>query len=249
MKKYLFLTFVFLNIFFGHIKAQTHIADFSLWNWYQVNYNFSKKSYANLQWQFRLNENASQFDKSNFYFTYGRNFLKVFNAELLYQYTTNHENDGHTLYAGITYKLKIGKAKLYYRASLQHIRNYFSGDYRTDNPYTEFRNRIRISYPLLPAIDFTLSAEPYIKVSSIRPAYWSRLRTVAQMNYAFNRYHSISIFYLYEPMVFSYSNPHTDDVLGITYQLTLPKKLKKIKKIFTEPREKHRHSDARDTFQ
>lgn len=243
---YLILLFCLIGI---PVKAQSSIADFSLWNWYQVNYPVSKKSYANVQWQFRLNENASQFDKSNFYFSYGRNFLKAFNAEVLYQFTTNHSSDSHTLYAGMTYKLKLGKAKLYYRISVQHIRNYFSGDYRTDEPYSEFRNRIRVSYPIMPSIDVTLSAEPYIKLTSIRNPYLSRVRSVAQVNYTYNRYHSFSIFYLYEPVVYSFSERHTDDVIGITYQVTLPKKLKKIHKIWTEPRDKFRKSDAKDTFQ
>lgn len=227
------LGFLFLLISFSKLAcAQAVDHDLSFWNWYQVEYNFNKHHYVNVQFQYRLNHQFHDFDKSNLYFTYGRNIGKNWNAECLYQFTTNYDLDSHTLYAGITYRLKLGSCKLYYRMSAQHIRNYFTGEYATDQPYTEFRNRLRLVVPISKSVDMGISTEPYIKFSSIRAAYCSRMRSVLQFNYALNNYQSVTAFLMYEPSVTTFAQRHTDEVIGLTWQLSIPKKFRHLKRLY-----------------
>lgn len=206
--------------------------DFFFWNWYQLDYKISKSDYASFQFQYRLNENASQFNKSNFYFIYGKNLNKKWNAEILYQLTTSYRADNHTFYLGLTYKTKMQQLKINYRSSIQHIRNYFSGDFKEDSPYTEWRNRVRFSYPISNSFSASISFEPYMKFTSNHPLHLSRIRNVAQLSYDLNKYQSVSVFYLYEPEIFDFSTPKNDYVLGLTYQIAIPRKWKKFKNIF-----------------
>lgn len=242
----LVIVFISAFIFAKKIYAQAE-NDFSFWNWYQVEYNINKHQYVNVQFQYRLNENASQFDKSNLYFTYGRYLGKRWNAEVLYQFTTNHFQDAHTFYAGLTYRLKLGKCKLFYRTSAQHIRNYFTGDYAMDDPYTEWRNRLRFVVPISKSFDMSISAEPYLKFTPIRAPYFSRIRNVLQCSYAYNKYQTITAFFMYEPHIISYSVPHDDEVIGLTWQITLPKKLKHFEKIFKKAKDNKKQN--KDLFQ
>ncbi len=226
----LFLYFIFLSTMVVAQKESKN--DLFFWNWYQINYKVTKKDYVSFQFQNRLKENMSTFNKNNFYFIAGRNINKKINIEALYQLTTNYTNDNHTFYVGLTYKHKINDLKIHFRSSVQHIRNYFTGNYKIDKPFFEWRNRLRIFYPLSNSFSVSLSTEPYIKFEAIHQPYFSRIRNVAQFSYDLNRYQSVSLFYLYEPEIITFSSPKNDYVLGFTYQLMLPRKWKKMKKVF-----------------
>ncbi len=237
--KSVFLICIFFCTLQSH--AQSDVAhDLFFWNWYQFSYKLSKKDYVSFQFQNRLKENMSLFNKNNFYFDVGRNFNKNISAEVLYQLTTNYNIDNHTFYAGLTFKRRMDQFKIHYRTSVQHIRNYFTGDYKTDKPFFEWRNRVRIIFPLLHTMTASLSAEPYIKFEAIHKPYLSRIRNVAQLSYNLNRYHAISFFYLYEPEIITYSKRKDDYVIGITYSLSIPRKWKNIQKIFEFQRKEDR---------
>lgn len=230
-KSKFYAIFFLFSVCFLTLKCQ-NTNDFSFWNWYQLQYFFNKHDYVNFQYQYRLNQNASQFDKSNFYFIYGKNFNKHINLELLYQFTTSRRRDNHTFYIGGIYRFKLKKIQLNYRLSIQHIRYYLTGNEELDNSFSELRNRIRLTYPLNKKIDVSLSTEPYLKFSNFENLRISRLRNVASVSYELNNYQSVSLFYLFEPEFVRTGLPNNDYVLGLTYQINLPKKLKKIGKIF-----------------
>lgn len=223
--------------------------DFSAWYWLQTKYRFNKKTSLNFQLQYRTNQNATSFNKTNFFLSAERKLSKSLNTEALVQFSTDHRSDQYTVYGGVTYKVKLKQFRLYYRCAVQHKRNYFSGDYLLDNPFFEWRNRIRISYPYKDHWTFSVSTEPYLSFSNYETCYFSRIRNVIQANYAFNKFHKMTLFYLIEPTLNLRYSSKNDYVLGLTYQVTIPKKKKEWKK-FLDFKEKTQgeKKESNDTF-
>jgi hypothetical protein len=209
--------------------------DLSLWTWFQVEKKIRDYQYAGFQYQARFNNNISQFNRSNLYFTYSINFLQHWQLEGLYQFNINRTADQHTFFVGLTYKKMITqRASLFYRTSFQTIRNNFSSDVMSSKPYSEWRNRIRFIYKINKHFSTAISVEPYLKFSLSLPPHLSRARFVFQLNYRYNKYQSLSVFYIIQPDIIVYSRPETDYVLGITYHFCFPNKEKEFKKIFKQ---------------
>jgi len=229
VKKSVYLLVVLL-LYPLFITAQTKSKqDFALWGWVQLQKKFHNKQYVEFQYQVRFNENVSQFNRSNIYFIYGKDIRKNLNFELLYQLNTNHINDQHTFYLGFTYKQSLSYRSFgTFRTAVQNTHNYFTGDYHSDKPYTEWRNRIRLAYRINTSLQVSISAEPYLLFKPTESPYFSRIRYVAQGTYKFNKYQSFSLFYLVQPDFISTSTPDINYVIGLTYHLTLPNKLSKL---------------------
>lgn len=207
--------------------------DLALWPWIQIEKKIGRHQYVEFQYQVRFNNHISQYNRSNYYFMYGIDFLKHFQAEGLYQLNSNPKADEHTFFAGLTYKQNISQhVSLLYRSSFQTTRNDFTGDKHVDKPYSEWRNRLRSIYKFNNVYSVSLSAEPYLKITDKHPVYLSRIRFVSQFSYRFNKYQTFSAFYLLEPDIVYYSTPSTDHVIGLAYHFTLPDKMKSFKKIF-----------------
>ncbi|NUM31002.1 MAG: DUF2490 domain-containing protein [Bacteroidetes bacterium] len=226
--------------------------DFSLWTWFQLEKKIGKKHSIEFQYQARFNQNVTQFNRSNFYFMYGLDFKKKYNAEILYQLTTNHKTDQHTFFFGLTYKHPLTRrTSFFYRTSVQAVRNYFTGEMYSDKPYVEFRNRVRFSYKINKMFGMAVSGEPYIKHSYKHYAYLSRIRFVTHLNYKYNKYQSFAAFYLIEPDIISFSQPKIDFVLGITYHLKVPGKKKNFKNFFkpySKSKEDFENDNLKDSF-
>lgn len=212
-------------------QAQRKDNDFSAWYWLQMSKDIGKQHYVSLQFQSRFDNNASFFDANNFYFMFGTNALKYVNVEALYQLRSNYKEDNHTLYLGVTRKFSIKNVDIYFRTAYQHTRNYFSGDYIADHPVHEWRNRLRIRYKLNTSFNLAFSAEPTIHFWN-RPPYLDKVRYMALAEMRYNKYQSVSLFYIYQPNVYDISGLNADFIGGITYQVFLPKRLKKIKHFF-----------------
>ena len=230
-------------------KSQVRENDFALWSWFQVEKKFQKKQYVEFQYQIRFNENVSQFNRSNIYFIYGRNVRKNLNVEFLYQLNTNHKNDQHTLFVGFTYKQSMSyRSYLSFRTAVQNTHNYFTGDYKIDEPYNEWRNRLRFVYRISSPFQVSLSVEPYLLFKPTANPYFSRIRFVAQTTYKFNKYQNLSLFYLVQPDLVTTSTPKTNYVLGITYHLTLPNSLNGFKKLLHLKSKEEDESDDTEPF-
>ena len=245
MINFLFFLFFSLTLF-----SQRMNNDFSTWFWIQTKYNFKKKNTLNLQFQSRFNQNSTSFDKNNFYLSFERKLAKKVHAEGLYQFSTSHDSDQHTLYAGLTFKIKFKPFVLFYRTAIQHKQNYFSRNPFIDNPFNEWRNRLRLSYSPNEKWTFSISTEPYLFFSNFQTSHFSRIRNVIQSNYSLNPFHSISLFYLLEPTLNFEHSKKNDFVLGLTYQIVIPKK-KKDKKHFFDfkpKKEKEEKPEQKDTF-
>jgi hypothetical protein len=189
-----------------------------------VEKKFQKKQYVEFQYQVRFDENVSQFNRANIYFIYGKDIRKNLNFELLYQINTNHKNDQHTFYFGFTYKQSLTyRSFATLRTAVQNTHNYFTGDYIADKPYTEWRNRLRLTYRISSPLQLSLSAEPYLLFKPTEAPRFSRIRYVTQLSYKCNKYESISLFYLLQPDLIVTSAPKTNYVIGATFHLTLPK--------------------------
>jgi hypothetical protein len=207
-------------------------SDFSLWTSTQLYYYFNKSNYASFQYQNRFNENASQFDNGNFYFIYGHNINKKNNFEVYYRLQTNYDNDVHTLFWGYNRKIKLKYFNLYGRIALQHNRNYFSFNEFYDRSFTEARFRVRAKYDINKVFSTTISAEPRVDLNKAENPYLDNIRYVTQLIMQYNKYQSLTLFYIYQPDIQSFSLPEANYVLGINYEIILPSKGKSYKKLF-----------------
>lgn len=242
---------LFLCLFIASSVSAQVSHDLSTWYWFQLRYKLNKKTHFNTQYQARLNHAPTEFDQSSFYFSVERNLSKKWQGELLYQLTTNYSKDQHTLYAGITRSWRIKPFKLYYRSAWQMNRLYFSGYPQYDKPYTEIRNRLRIQYPYK-RFRFAYSSELFYRYNQ---SFWyngtlSRIRNIALIGYNYNRYQSFSLFYLFEPSLNYVVNNHNDHVVGLVYQISLPKKISKLKHFFESDQDKSKNNnqDSNDSF-
>lgn len=238
----LFVAFTFTTF---NVGSQVNYNDFSAWYWFQMKYKVTKKTALNFQYQCRTNKNASQFDKSNFYFSIERKLTKTLQAELLTQLATDNRQNQFTIYGGLTHKFKFQHFSIFLRSAVQHKRNYFSGNPQLDNPFFEWRNRIRIAIPYGTHWSFALSTEPYLSFSNYESAYFSRIRNVVLASYQLNKFHSITTFYLVEPTLNQRYSRRNDFVLGLTYHVTLPKKAKEWKKFFDFKEKDEEHKPER----
>lgn len=243
------LIFSFL-LLFNQLGAQTS-QNLSSWYWLQLRYKINKKTYINTQYQARLNHAPLEFGQSSFYFSVERKFTKKWQGELLYQLTTNFSKDQHTFYAGITRTKNFKLFKLFYRGAWQMNRLYFTGNPTYDKPYSEIRNRIRVQLPHN-KFRFAISSELFYRYnqSFCFNGSLTRIRNIALMSYNLNRYQSFSLFYLYEPSLNRLINNHNDHVIGLVYQINLPKKIHKLKHFFEADHDKSKNNnqDSNDSF-
>lgn len=232
MRRYIVLLLFtsYLQFCLGQSKR---LNDFAVWANFQIQKNTFKNQYFAFQYRGRFDHNASAFDQSNFYFIYGFNWAKNWNSEVLYQFTTSKTQDRHKFYLSLSYKVKLIKnLYLELRTAAQHKQNFFSGDKTADKPITDWRNRLKLSYTFQNNYVFSVSAEPYLTFTGSHPVYFSKMRAVAQFSLKYNKYNTLSLYYLAMPDLVSFSHPKTDHILGITYSIKLPDKRKEYKKFF-----------------
>ena len=224
--------------------------DFSTWSWIQLEKKTFKHQYVSFQYQARYDNYGFTFNRSNFYLGYGIEYFKKFNTEVVYQFSTSYKKDEHTFFVGTTYKCKLfKKTSLFLRTAVQHTQNYFTGEPIADKPLTEWRNRIRLSYSLNKNYNATLSAEPYLAFDQLHPGHISRIRYVSQLNFRYNKFNNLSLFYLIEPDVITYKRPNTDYVIGITYSIKLPNKWKDFNKFYQRSNaDKDKDRDTKDSY-
>mgnify|MGYP002135937075 CR=1 FL=1 len=230
------------------LRAQQNQGDFSTWYWLQFKYKATKKLNINAQFQSRFNHNSTDFDKSNFFLSGEYKFTKNLSAEVLTQYTTSYTSNQYTLYSGINYRFNIRFMQLYYRTSIQSKTNHFSSDFNYNNPYSEWRNRLRLSIPFHQDWVFSLSTEPYLNLEKNKSAYFSRIRNIAQLSYNFNDFHTMTMFYLVEPTLNAYYSNKNNFVLGFTYQITIPKKAKEWKHFFDVKKDKKDKKEPKEIY-
>lgn len=213
-------------------SQQHYRKDLSLWSWFALYKNFGEKTYSSIQYQLRLDNNISRFNSNNFYFLLGFNPRKRWNFEALYQMNTNHFRDLHTFYGGITYRLKFKKTSIFFRTAFQHNRNHFSGTYAEDHPYNEWRNRIRVKYAFNKVFEAAVSFEPTLFLSTSSKSYFEKVRFTSQFITNINKYQNIRLFFMVQPS-YDYSTiTKLSNMLGLTYQITLPDKMKHYDKLF-----------------
>ena len=241
MKKLLSFVFGLCFVFSIQCNAQQlYKKDLAFWPWLELYKNLGKKSYATIQYQLRLDNNITQFNSSNYYFMFGHNPCKRWNVEGLYQINTNFRRNFHTIYGGVTYTVKYKKFSFYLRTAYQHNRYYFSGVPALDRPSNEWRNRLRVKYSINKVFELSGSLEPTVFLSKVR-TYVEKVRFAGQFITNINKYQNIRIFYLLQPDITS-NSPKLSNVLGITYQITLPDKLKQYDKLF-KPKMKIKKGD------
>jgi hypothetical protein len=230
MKKFLA---TLLGILFSSSFAQTSVnQDVSGWMWFQLYQKLPKDFYVYGQYQLRLDHHISRFDLSNFYIGAGWDANRYINIEAMYQFSTSLKDDGHTFYGGITAKVPVKKFTFYFRTSFQHRRNNFTDIYELDNIKNEWRNRLRIRYKINKYFNTSVSFEPYLLFTENRPGHISRIRSTFHFSVAFNKYQSLTAFYLFQPDIITYSKPDILHVVGLIWQVKLPVSFKNFKKIF-----------------
>lgn len=223
----------------GH--AQSTEYDFGFWGWIKVNKQISKRQTVGIQYQLRLKDNLQQFDRNNFYINYAYDLKHRFTGELLYQWNTNHTMDQHTFYIGLSKKIDLGKPSLLIRTAFQYIRNTYDIAALDYSPYLEWRNRVRVRFPLTKRLSTSISGEPYLHFSGMgNKPQWTRARFIGQVDWTYNKYTTLSLFVLAQPTLVTLSHPSIKNVLGFTYQLDLPKKHTETGKLFSLAHKKNK---------
>jgi hypothetical protein len=205
--------------------------DFSFWSSLQLEKKIFSNQFIGVQYQLRLHNNATTYDRSNVYFNYGININKRITTELVYQINANHRVNQYTVRGSLTYKMPLSnRFHVYGRTSVQHMRNHFTGEYGIDKPFYQWRNRLRLIYKLNKKYAISLSAEPYLTYSSIRPVYLSRVRYMGQFTVKLDKFQQLSVFHIIQPDVITYGKPDVSYVLGFTYQVSLNQNFTKFRK-------------------
>lgn len=230
------------------LNAQKMDEDFSTWYWLQLKYKASKKWNINAQFQSRFNHNSVDFDKSNFFLSGEYKITSGLSVELLGQYTTTYTSNQYTLYSGLTYRFNFKLIQLYFRTSFQTKTNHFSTDFNYNNPYSEWRNRLRMSIPIHKDWILSFSLEPYLNLQKNKTAYFSRIRNIAQLSYNINNFNMVTMFYLVEPTLNADYSNNNNYVLGFTYQISIPKKSSDWKHFFDLKDNKKNKKETKEIY-
>ena len=233
----LIIIFIFVGLALAR-PAQAQIQrqqDLNGWGWVQLYKTIDTTKYVSLQYQVRFNNNVSTFQSNNFYFVGGINPTKNLNIEALYQINTNRFKDLNTFYAGITYRIKVNKKiSFYVRTAYQYNQNHLFNPEFITHPYSEWRNRVRLKYRVNKRLNLAFSGEPTLHFNILQhQTYLDKIRFVSQATYQLNKYSSMTVFYMIQPQIEAYKGtPGTNYMMGLTYQINLPNKLKKFDNIF-----------------
>ena len=147
---------------------------------------------------------------------------------MLYQFNTSHFDDDHVFYLGFTKKIKYHDFSFYYRNAFQLTVNSFTGLKKYDRPIYQYRTRLRIQYKFNKDIDIALSAEPTIDLFGKHMIILSKTRLGGFLQYQFSKYQSLQLFYFRQPNYHLKSPTDISNIIGLTYSLMLPKKIKKL---------------------
>lgn len=229
MKNVVMLTMVFYSFL---AKAQTRNINWGNWGWLKLSKQVSKRQTVGFQYQVRYSDGFSTFDRSNIYVTYSLDLKRKWNFDALYQWNANREMDQHTFFVAFSKKMNWKKCSLTYRTAIQHIENTHNIPALGYVPYTEWRNRLRLKIPLSKHWSSSWSYEPYLMFTNRWIPALTRARFVADLSRDLNKYTSFSVFYLSQPAYKNIGQPSWKNVLGLTFQIELPRSHKSILKVF-----------------
>lgn len=225
MKKYLLTVVLFFS--FAKISTAQVYRDNELWLWFQGNKAITKKWTVGAQYQIRLDNNLSTFKWSYYYLTANYKINKTFSSQVNLQFGDTWDKNLYSLFLATTAHYKIGNVGLSWRTAYQHEQNSVRYQYERiikSDPVNEWRNRFTVKYNFTHRLNVYAFGEPYLDFE-VRGVRLSKVRNIVGLEYMFAPYNYITAYYMNQPDVIVFSQPTVERVVGITYEVDLPRKL------------------------
>lgn len=218
---------IFISCLTATLKAQEQ--DRQLWLIYRFNKDLKKGFNVGAQYQLRLGNNMSSFRASRFYGIVGYRINKYLATQFVYKYATSYRRDEHIFFVSATGRYRWDYFTLSYRMAYQRVHQYFARNYEPGRePQNEWRHRVTLRYEVHRTFDVYTYVEPYILFVNQR-TFFDRLRTSVGVDWHFYKYNTLNVFYIFQPE-YNRARPQWQHTLGLSFELDLPKKLKKKKK-------------------
>lgn len=229
----------------GYGQEQAPSQNRQLWLWFQFTKQLPKKFTIGFQYQLRLGNNMTRFTGENFYANLGYKVNKYLSAGFTYQYFTSNKVDNHTFFFNLTAKYRYRRFTVGVRTAYQYVTEYFANRYEKGHePVNEWRNRLFLKYAV--NRDWTIYAysEPYLFFDpkyNARGIYVDKIRNLIGVDWQVYKYNTIGLFYYFQPE-FTGKRPEYQHVIGLVYDLDLPKKVN-WKKFFHPRKGKHKKGE------
>lgn len=228
MKINILISSWFLLLLANHLSSQAPIQTQQTWLSLQISQPLKNGFSLNGSYQLRTNNGFESLRNSFFALGASYKLNKYLEFGLAYRFGTNYTIDSHRFTASLTGSYKFGKLETELRSAYQYRTNYFATRFEPGREPTDvWRNRLTISYPITKKIDVYMFTEPYI-LFSYKGTTLSSWRNCVGAKWDFKKNHTLNAFYIYQP---DYSSKITvNQVAGLGYRYTLPKKWWKAKK-------------------
>lgn len=213
------------------LYAQEELRDLQLWTGIEINKDLPKRFSAGVQYQLRLDNDATQLKGSYISANLGYAIVKKYlSVELEYRYVTSPDKDRHRFGIDLIGKYTWKKITFANRLSYQREHEYFNSRYESGHEPTNYiRNRFKFQYDLPKRFKVYSSIEPFIRISN-KFRNIDRVRVVAGATWDFVKNHRFDLFYLYQTDI-NVTRPQIGHGLGLMYGWDIPKmKIKKTKK-------------------
>ncbi|MGV9002801.1 DUF2490 domain-containing protein [Flavobacterium sp.] len=223
-----------LCTFFSFTYAQQQLPDFQLRISPSVDYKFSKKWQASLEYRYALDHDVSEFRNSAIEGGIAYDITKAITVEARYRFTTAFDEDSHLLYGVLKYKKEFNK-----RFSLKSSTRYqfktgsFDPDYMQyfQKPTQLLREKVALEYNVPKSkASLYIAPEVFLKVNDKDNPFFSynAIRYNAGIDYALNYGNTVGLGFFYEDI---YNPKKTDRFVFTTkYNLSIDDMLKKIKR-------------------
>lgn len=199
-----------------------------LWLQFQISKELKKNFTIGLQYRLRLENQFSQFRGNSVYGIVGYKINKYLATQVVYQFYTTPRKNEHTFFASMTGDYRYKDFKITLRTAYQRTHEYFNKTYEPGHePVNQWRNRLLLRYDVHKDWNIYVSAEPYLKFDASR-IFLEKVRASTGINWHFYKYSTVNLFYIYQPK-FASKRPENEHILGLSFEVDLPKKFKKKK--------------------
>ncbi len=199
------------------------------WLQFQVSKELPKNFTLGLQYRLKVENQFSQFRSGGIYGYVSYKVNKYLSTQVLYKYYTSRFKDEHTFFASLTTGYKYKDFKISLRGAYQRTYEYFSDRYQPGHePINQWRNRLMLRYDVHKDWNVYISAEPYLLFDA-RSIMLQKIRASTGVNWNFAKYSTVNLFYTFQPK-FDGKRPENEHILGLSFEVDLPKKFKKKKK-------------------
>lgn len=217
-----FVSFLFIIIAFIQVNAQVN--DACLWSSLNIEKKITPVLSANLNQEFRFNENVSELGV--FFTDIGLNYKinKFIRVSGNVRFINNKQLDDsyckrYRYYFDLSFRQKYKPVVISFRTRFQSQYKINTEDNAT-NPIYYNRNKLTIKFDLDKKYSPYVSSELFLPLNKQNDFIMlDNIRYAAGIEYKFNRIHSLDLFYMIDKEV-NQVNPLTNYIVGIGYYFT-----------------------------